>query len=124
MADEHRTELVVAGVVRGAGTLPVHLVIAVERVAPDDVPGELLALRAVELHTDELGRFAYHYPIIEEVGDALRGWVMCTVLVRAGGRSCPVRAKVVRWHRTSPSELVAGLNALLGTIAVDANVRA
>jgi hypothetical protein len=120
LADDGARELIISGTTPGVGGVQVRLVVVLEPVAADDVGSELIALHAAEVCADEHGRFVYRYELPEEVRARLTGWVMCSVMAQRMVAGAPIRTKVVRWQRQTSAELVSGLNALLGTINVDA----
>jgi hypothetical protein len=117
--DTQRPDLIVAGIIRDAADRRVRLVVAVEPVVADEVDVTLLALHAVEVRADALGRFTHAWDVPDDTRACLRGWVMCTVLVEPQGARATT-TKTVRWQRPSSAELIVGLNALLGTIVVEA----
>jgi len=123
--DKQRPDLIVSGVITGVindgADRRVQLVVAIEPVVADDADAELLALIAAEVRADAFGRFTYSCDLADEVRASLAGWVMCTVLVEPSlSPSTSTATKIVRWQRPSSAELIVGLNALLGTIVVEA----
>ena len=117
--DTQRPNLIVAGIVPDAADRRVQLVIVLEPVVADDADVTLLAPHAVEVRADALGRFTYAWDLPDDVRACLDGWVMCTVLVEPHGAPATT-TKTVRWQRPSSAALIIGLNALLGTIVVEA----
>ena len=117
--DTQRPDLIVTGIIRDGSDRRVQLVIAIEPVVDDDADVTLLALHAVEVRADALGRFTHAWDLPDDVRACLHGWVMCTVFVGPHGVPATT-AKSVRWQRPSSVELIVGLNALLGTIVVEA----
>jgi hypothetical protein len=115
-------ELLVAGTIKGAPICDVDLMVAIERVVPDDAIPEIIGVYCTRTRTDADGRFADRYTVPDEIRRHLRGWVMCTVVVQpqvpgAGGYS-----KVVRWQRPSSNDLIAGLGALLASVSFELGV--
>ena len=117
--DSQRRDLIVAGIIRDAADRRVRLVVAIEPVVADDADVTLLAMHAAEVRADALGRFTHAWDLPDDVRAGLGGWVMCTVLVEPHGAPATT-TKTVRWQRPSSAELIAGFNALLGTIVVEA----
>ncbi len=123
LARDAHTELIIAGTTRGVAGTRVQLVVVLEPVVPDDVASELIALDAAEVVADGRGRFLYRYSPPDEVRARLTGWIMCTVMAQRMTPGATTRTTVVRWQRPSSAALIAGLNALLGTITLDAGAR-
>jgi hypothetical protein len=119
-ADDSPRELIIAGTTRDVAGARVQLIVALEPVVADDAGSELIALHAAEVCADDRGRFVYRYALPDDERARLTGWVMCTVLAQRMAAGATISTKVVRWQRPSSAELITGLNALLGTITVDA----
>ena len=112
----------IAGSIKGASYTDVDLLVAIERVVPDDALPEIIDLACTSATTDVRGRFTYRYSPRDDVRERLRGWVMCTVVVQPRVPGCDGYRKVVRWQRPSTDDLIAGLGALLGTMSFELTV--
>ncbi len=119
---DHRSngrDLVIAGAINGALHVGADLLVAIERVMPDDADPEIIDLVCTPIHTDADGRFTYRYSPREAVRERLHGWVMCTVVVQPRVLGSDGYCKVVRWQRPSADDLLAGLGALLGPVLLE-----
>ncbi len=94
------------------------ITVVLEAVAADDAAGEIFDVHVAEACADASGRFVHRYALPLDVADRLSGWVICAVAVQLTREPESTMVKVVRWQRQSPAELVAGLNALLGTLSI------
>ncbi len=117
-----RCELRIGGTIKGAASSDVDLTVAIETVVPDNEIPELLVLYSARVRTDADGRFVVDYSVPEETRRHLHGWVMCTVVVQPLVPGAGEYSKVVRWHRPSSSELIAGLSALLASVSFEVGV--
>jgi hypothetical protein len=112
----HGRDLVIAGAINGGSCVDADLLVAMERVVPDDADPDIIDLVCAPIHTDADGRFTYRYSPQSTVRGRLHGWVMCMVVVQPRVMGSDPYCKVVRWQRPSSDDLLTGLGALLGPL--------
>jgi hypothetical protein len=115
----HGRGLVIAGAINGGSCVDADLLVAIERVVPDDARPEVIDLVCTPIHTDAHGRFTYRYNPPRPVRDLLHGWVMCMIVVQPRLPGSDAYCKIVRWQRPSPDDLLTGLGALLGPVSCE-----